>query len=252
MTRQIAIVDAYRKECDAKVISAEGALVELDQTVIFPTGGGYPSDTGTISWKGADGSGAIAKITEATKKEGKVFHKLDAALGALPPAGDSVRVTLDWERRHKLIRMHTSAHMLGALMYKRGAQVTGNQLGVEQTRFDFNCPTGLQREMFDEAAAELNDILKGSAGLKIYELPREEALKIGGISKFASGMLQSFAVLRIVEIPGIDIQADGGPHVKNINEIGQLKIEKVENKGAQNKRLYYSLLPPACAATSRR
>ncbi len=236
-TKQIAIEDAYLKECNAKVIALEDGLVELDQTVFFPIGGGYPSDQGMMNWNGMQ-----AKVLEATKKEGRVFQKLE---GALPAVGDSVHCIIDWERRYKLIKMHTSAHMLGAMMYKRGALVTGNQLGPEQTRFDFNCPTGLQREMFDEAVAELNSVLKQSVELKIYSLPREEALKIEGISKFASGMLKSFDVLRIVEIPGIDTQADGGPHVHNINEIGQVKIEKIENKGAANKRLYYSLFPLA-------
>jgi misacylated tRNA(Ala) deacylase len=236
-TKLLCLDDAYLKECDATVTAAEGDLVQLDQTVFYPAGGGVPCDFGAMTK-----DGAAAKVIDVSKKDGMVFHKIE---GGAPPfaVGDKVHCAIDWERRHKLIRMHTSAHLLGALMYKRGALVTGNQLGVDQTRFDFNCPTGLQREMFDEAVKELNEILVQDVAVKIYSLPREEAFKIEGIVKLANKLPPAVDVLRIVQIGDYDTQADGGPHVRNVNEIGQVKIERIENKGTANKRLYYSLSP---------
>lgn len=229
--------DCYLRKCDATIEAVEGDCVGLDRTVFYPTGGGVPCDTGVIRKDSRE-----FRVTEVSKKDGKVLHKIEGECTL--SVGDKVECEIDWERRYKHMRMHTSAHLLGNMMFKRGTLVTGNQIGFEQTRFDFNCPTGLQREMFDEAIAELNGILKESGEVKTYTLPREEALKIEGMIKLANKLPPSVEFLRIVDIAGIDVQADGGPHVKDISEIGSVKIEKVENKGTANKRLYYSLVAP--------
>ena len=238
LTKLLCLEDAYLKECNSKILEIQGDLVVLDRTVFYPAGGGVPCDYGVLGKDGTE-----FKVIDVSKKDGIAYHKIEEAPGPLS-VGDEVTASIDWDRRHKLIRMHTSAHMLGAVMYKRGALVTGNQIGLDQSRFDFNCPTGLQREMFDDAIAELNETLTRDIEVKIYSLPREEAFKIEGIVKLANKLPPSVDVLRIVEIPGVDTQADGGPHVRNVNEIGQVKIEKIENKGTANKRLYYSLVAP--------
>jgi len=227
--------DAYLREYDAKVIAAEGDFVILDCSIFFPTGGGAPCDTGKIACgeKSAD-------VVEVSKKDGRIFHKLSSPMFSV---GGSVHCPLDWESRHRIMRMHTCSHVLGAIMYEKGCQVTGNQLGTTQTRFDFDCPTGSEKAMFEDAVAQLNKALSQTVEVKTYPLPREEAFKIPGVVKLADKLPPSVSVLRIVEVVGMDIQACGGMHVRNLSEIGQAKIEKIENKGATKKRLYFSLSP---------
>ena len=234
-TELLCLTDAYQKECDAKVIAVEGDLVILDRSVFFPTGGGAPSDTGKITCGEKQ-----TEVVEVTKKDGRIFHKLSAPVFS---TGDSVRCTLDWEKRHRIMRMHTCSHVLGAIMYEKGCQVTGNQLGTTQTRFDFDCPTGSEKAMFEDAVAQLNKSLSQNVEVKTYSLPREEAFKIPGVVKLADKLPPSVSVLRIVEVVGVDTQACGGMHVRNLSEVGQAKIEKIENKGATKKRLYFSLSP---------
>lgn len=234
-TELLCVSDCYLRECDSKVISVEGDCVALDRSIFFPTGGGAPSDTGKVSC-----GEKTANVLEVTKKDGRILHKLSAQVFS---AGDSVHCILDWEPRYRIMRMHTCSHVLGAIMFARGAQVTGNQLGTTQTRFDFDCPTGSEKAAFEEAVVELNSILSKNVEVKIYLLPREEAFKIPGVVKLAGKLPPSVSILRIVEIVGIDTQACGGMHVKNLSEIGLAKIEKIENKGASKKRLYFSLSP---------
>jgi misacylated tRNA(Ala) deacylase len=234
-TDLLCIEDSYLRECDATVLAIEGDFAVLDRSIFFPTGGGAPSDTGKISC-----GGKSADVVEVSKKDGRILHKLSSPIFL---AGDKVKCFLDWEKRHKIMRMHTCSHVLGAIMFAKGAQVTGNQLGTTLTRFDFDCPAGTERQAFDEAMVELNKLLAQDVAVKIYSLPREEAFKIPGIVKLADKLPPTVASLRIVEIVGIDTQACGGMHVRSLSEIGQAKIEKIENKGAARKRIYFSISP---------
>ncbi len=234
MTRLLCLEDAYNKECPAKITAMGGNSVQLDQTVFYPTGGGVPCDTGVF-----EKDGKTWKVTEVKKDQGQVWHILENVDGLA--VGQDVTAKIDWARRYNLIRMHTATHVLASTMHGRGFAITGNQIGIDQTRVDFNCETGAEKEALEAGVADANLKLKQSVELKIYSLPREEALKIPGMIKLANVLPPAITELRIVEIPGIDTQADGGPHVKNINEIGQIKLERVENKGAKNKRVYYSL-----------
>lgn len=233
MTRLLCLEDSYLKECTSKVIEVMSNDVVLDQTVFYPAGGGVPGDTGMLEHQGEE-----IKVINVRKESGEVLLTLENNPLAW---GNQVVCKIDWDSRYKIMRMHTSAHIIGATMFKRGVLITGNQIGFEQTRMDFNCDTGLEGSMFNDVIAEVNELLKKSVELKIYSLPKEEAFKIEGLVKLAGKLPPDVEVMRIVEIPGIDLQADGGPHVKNINEIGIVKIERIENKGSKNKRLYYSL-----------
>jgi Ser-tRNA(Ala) deacylase AlaX len=147
---------------------------------------------------------------------------------------------INWDFRYKLMRMHTSAHVLGSIVCGKGALVSGNQLGFDETRFDFTFEN-FDRQVFDDAVKEANEALLKGIELRVYELPREEALKLPGVIKLASILPPEIAVWRIVEIPGVDLQADGGTHVRNTLEVGKIEITKLENKGARNKRVYYKL-----------
>jgi misacylated tRNA(Ala) deacylase len=234
MSKLLCIENSYLRECEATVESVDGKDVVLDQTVFYPRGGGQPSDKGLLV------SGSEFQILEVRKKEGKIVHTLEREPSF--KAGDKVKCVVDWERRHVLMRMHTAAHVLAALMHKRlGAQITGNQLEVEKTRFDFNLPD-FDREKFEGIVKLANEELSKDVELKIYALPREEAMKIPDVVKLANALPPSIAQLRIVEIPGIDIQADGGTHVKNLKEVGKIDILKLENKGKDNRRIYFTLI----------
>ena len=226
--------DSYLKECEATVDwvnEANKREVSLDQTIFYPRGGGQPSDLGTIN---------DIKVVNVAKKEGRVVHELATENLDLVP-GTPVHCVLDWPRRYKLMRMHTAAHVLAAIMCKEmGVLISGNQLDTDKTRFDFTMAE-FDRDAFEKVVQKTNEALSKDIELKIYTLPREEAMKIDGVVKLANALPPSISTLRIVEIPGIDIQADGGTHVKSLREVGEISILKLENKGKDNRRIYFSL-----------
>ncbi|MFH1785252.1 MAG: alanyl-tRNA editing protein AlaXM [Candidatus Micrarchaeota archaeon] len=229
--KTLYLEDSYLKECQATVESVNGKEIVLDQTIFYPRGGGQPSDTGKIN---------DFKVTTVMKKESKTIHELETDTHSLTE-GTKVNCVLDWSRRYKLMRMHTAAHVLGALMYKElGVLISGNQLEEDKTRFDFTMDE-FDRTAFEKVVEKANQELLKDIELKIYSLPREGAMKIEGVVKLAAALPPSISVLRIVEIPGIDIQADGGTHVKNLKEVGKISILKMENKGKSNRRIYFTL-----------
>ncbi len=236
MTTLLCLSDSYLRECDATVVSVAGKEVVLDQTVFYPRGGGQPSDRGSII--AADGS--AHRVVEVSKKGGVVTHAIERETPALA-AGMRVRCVIDWERRYRLMRMHTAAHVLGATMHKElGVLISGNQLEEDVSRFDFTLE-GFERGKFEAVVAIANEALSRDIGLKTYSLPREEAMKIPGVVKLAGALPPQISELRIVEIPGVDIQADGGTHVRNLKEVGRISIARLDNKGKDNRRIYFTL-----------
>ena len=253
MTTLLCLSDSYQKECDAIVTAVEGNFIELDQTVFFPRGGGQPSDFGFVSVSSLSMLAQVSSqanvlgknvltIKEVYKKDGKIIHEMEGESHDLV-VGVRVHCVIDWERRYKLMRTHTAAHVLASYMHdKLGYQITGNQLETDKTRFDFSME-GFDRAKFDEAVNAVNEILTRDIELKVYSLPKEEAMKIPGVVKLAGALPPEISMLRIVEIPGIDLQADGGTHVKNLKEVGKVTLTKLDNKGSQNKRIYFTLSP---------
>lgn len=235
MAKLLCLEDSYMKECDAtveKMLSPVEAV--LDQTVFYPRGGGQPSDAGKITSNGVEYA-----VVEVSKKDGVAIHKVDKA-GLCE--GAQVKCQIDWERRHKLMRSHTAAHILAAVMARdAGALITGNQLDIDKTRFDFSL-ANFDRELMDRMVAAANAEIAKNANVKTYSLAREEAMKIPGIVKLATALPPDIPIFRIVEIEGIDVQADGGTHVKNTSEIGKISIIKMENKGKENRRIYFELV----------
>jgi Ser-tRNA(Ala) deacylase AlaX len=232
--------DSYLRENDPKIISMSGKEVVLDLTIFYPKGGGQPGDTGSIT----TASGIQYRVVSGTKKEGKIVHEIASEPGQeirpLAP-GETVHCVLDWERRYKLMRMHTAAHALAATMHKElGVLITGNQLEEDKTRFDFQMPE-FDRQKFEDVVQKANLALSSGVELKTYTLPRDEAMRIPGVVKLANAMPPSITELRIVEIPGIDIQADGGTHVRSLKEVGKISILRFENKGKDNRRIYFTL-----------
>jgi misacylated tRNA(Ala) deacylase len=236
MTRALYLEDSYLKECDAVVVSVkDGKYVVLDQTIFYPKGGGQPCDTGKIM-RGND----VYDVVYVGKFSGEISHEVKTA-GL--EAGDSVHCVLDWDRRYRLMRSHTAAHLFASLLCNgTGALVTGNQLETDKIRFDFSLEQ-FNPEILQEYVAKTNELLKKDRLVKSYELPREEALKIPGVVKMAEAFPPDIPQLRIVELVDLDKQADGGTHVKNLNEVGQIKLLKTENKGKNNRRIYFTLTP---------
>jgi len=236
VTRALYLEDSYLKECDAVILSVnEGKYVVLDQTIFYPKGGGQPCDTGRII-----NGNEVYNVVYVGKFSGEISHEVDRP-GL--KAGDRVHCVLDWERRYRLMRSHTAAHLFASLLCNgTGALVTGNQLETDKIRFDFSLEQ-FNPEVLEKYVAKTNELLKRDVPVKSFELPREEALKIPGVVKMAEAFPPDIPRLRIVELVDLDKQADGGTHVNNLKEVGQIKLLKTENKGKNNRRIYFSLSP---------
>ena len=235
-TEPLYMDDSYLRKFSAAIVDVDEGSVALDRTAFYPGGGGLPSDTGTIRIGDEE-----LEVPVTYKKGGLIYHKLEG--GGHVKLGEIVEGKIDWDRRYRLMRMHTGLHVLGAIFYGRmGALVTGNQIGVDRSRVDVDIE-GFKRELIGGMLEEVNGILSEGRKVKIYYLPREEALRIPGIVKLAGAMPPNVKRLRIVEVEGIDIQADGGPHVANTKEVGKLILLKTESKGRRNKRIYFTLEP---------
>ncbi|MBI2005404.1 MAG: alanyl-tRNA editing protein [Candidatus Aenigmarchaeota archaeon] len=233
MTKKLYWEDSYMKEFEASVISVNGDLVELDRTCFFPTGGGEPNDTGKL----ISGDQEF-NVIDVLKNGESILHKIDK--GGLED-GNKIHGIIDWERRHRLMRMHTAAHLLSALINSEtGALITGGGLDLDKSRIDFNLET-FDREKLIQVVNKANELIKRDAEVKSYLMKREDALKIPDIIKLAEAAPPNVDELRIVEIVGIDRQADGGNHVKSLREVDEIQIIKLENKGKNNRRLYYNL-----------
>ncbi len=223
--------DSYVKEFEATVMSVNGNMVELSDTAFYPRGGGQPCDTGKLV---ADKEYVVSEVI---KKDGKIWHKIDGTLNT----GDKVKGVINWERRYLFMRYHTAAHIISSVIHKEtGAFITGNQISEEKTRIDFNLQE-FDREKLKDWEEKANKIILEGHDVKTYVLPREKAFEIPDLVKLKKLLPESIREVRIVEIEGVDIQACGGTHVKNTKEIGRIEIIKAENKGKNNRRIYFIL-----------
>jgi len=231
MTRKLYWDDPYQREFDGRVVALDGERVILDQTVFHPRGGGLVGDMGEI--------GGV-RVVETAKGEGdSIIHVLEKKPEFA--VEETVHGRLDWERRHRIMRNHTATHVLSAVIYReKGSLVTGNQVEPERSRVDFNLAE-FGREIAEEFCEKANQILAKRLPVKTYFMKREDALRIPAVVKLAGAMPPEVAVLRIVEIEGVDVQADGGPHVQNLEEVGRIQLLKTDNKGKENRRLYFAL-----------
>ncbi|MDE1852296.1 MAG: alanyl-tRNA editing protein [Thaumarchaeota archaeon] len=230
MTRRLFWEDMYMQEFDAGVVSIEGNRVVLDRTAFNPRGGGLVSDTGALGGH---------RVTEVVKEGEEIFHVLDSSDGLKP--GDRAHGVLDWDRRLRIMRMHTSAHILSAVVNgETGALITGNQIGPEESRVDFNLED-FGKETVSLYIDKVNEAVRRELEVKTYFMKREEALAKPGFVKLANAMPPSLDVLRIVQIGDVDTQADGGVHVRNTKEIGEVVGLGTENKGKNNRRLHFTV-----------
>jgi misacylated tRNA(Ala) deacylase len=230
--------DSYLREFEATVVRVEGNRVLLDQTAFHPRpAGGLDADTG---WLVA--GGMRVKVLGAELAGSDVAHVVEDSTPFSP--GLRVIGAIDWERRYRMMRLHTASHVLAAVLYSRhGALITGGHITPEEARDDFDLRVGDWKLAVLEAVEEANAILARGLEVRVYWLPREEALKIPGVVKLADRLPPKEPEVRIVEIPGVDAQADGGPHVRNTSEVGRIVVKGLESKGARKKRVYYTVEP---------
>ncbi len=227
--------DAYLRTVDARVEEVRDDAVALDRTVFYPTGGGQPHDTGTLHW-----DGATARVVEVRKEGEWVWHRLD---GPVPPPGTAVHGVLDWDRRHALMRTHTALHVLcGVIWQAWRVPVTGGNMEPLSARMDFELdPTP---EGFGARVEELvNAELARDRPIEVSFLPRSEAVLDEALIRTKVSLVpETVAEVRVVDIVGLDKQADGGTHVRSTAEVGRIRVVKTESKGKGNRRIRLEVL----------
>lgn len=233
MTEQLWLKDCYIREFEAEVTEALGKYIMLDRTAFYPESGGQPTDKGVLEC-----DGLTYNVLFVNKVGNDIRHEIDRE-GL--KQGDKVKGKIVWERRHLFMRYHTAAHILSAIINKHtGALITGNQIAEEKARLDFSLQN-FDREMMEKFVAEANEAISKNLPVTIYFMPREEAFKIPAIVKLAKFLPESITEIRVIDVEGIDKQACAGCHVKNTSEIGKMEILSCENKGKDNRRVYFVL-----------
>jgi misacylated tRNA(Ala) deacylase len=235
MTELLFQTDSYLKDFDATVseVFVEANAVALDRTAFYPGGGGQPPDVGTI-----DGS----PVTRTRRGEDTILHCLD---GILPRVGVTVHATIDWTRRYRLMRMHTAMHVLCGVVFRDyGALVTGGDMEPMRGRMDFEFER-LQKDLVSLIEAAVNHEVLAAREIRVRILPRAEAFQIPDLIRTKINLLpRAIEQVRTVEIVGLDLQADGGTHVRNTSEVGRVRVVDYKSKGAINKRIYVELGEP--------
>ena len=222
--------DAYAKSCAATVVSAEPGAIRLDRSVFYPTGGGQPGDTGVL--KLADGREVAIVDTVKGSLPGDIIH-VPADDAPLPAPGDAVTAELDWQRRHRLMRMHTCLHLLCAVV---DGPVTGGQISDGKGRLDFDLsvmPLGK-----DEITAAINRLIDEDHPARPRWVDDAELETNPELVKTMSvAPPRGQGRVRLLDIEGVDLQACGGTHVARTGEIGKVRVAKIENKGRHNRRV---------------
>jgi misacylated tRNA(Ala) deacylase len=234
MTEQLYHHDAYLKQFDASVEQVLDGGFVLDRSAFFPGGGGQPADEGTFQ-QGDN----IWRITKIKRVGDAIVHYLD---GEINPELGPIHGVLDWDRRLKLMRTHTAMHILcGVIWRDYSASVTGGNMQPLRARMDFEFES-MHRDLVTEIEEKINHEASVERAVTSRTLEREEAFAIPDLIRTKINLLpKGISEVRIVEIDGLDLQADGGTHVSNTREVGPIKIVDYKSKGKINKRLVVSL-----------
>ncbi len=231
----------YKKEFQSKVTAVFPGIVELEETAFYHLGGGQPSDKGTLSWK--DGESIVYDV----RKKNRIRHMVE---GDLPEVGDSVNGKLNWDRRYTHMRMHTSQHLVSAIVSDLyDADTVGNQIGFDKSRIDFK-PLKLSMNEIDDLIDLANEYIAKDINVKISEANRTDLEGNPEIrSSMSSGLWKllpkSVTRLRVISIGEIDVCPCAGTHVRSLKEIGKVEFVKRDNKGAGKQRLTYTLNSPS-------
>jgi misacylated tRNA(Ala) deacylase len=218
-TEQLYLQDSYERLFSARVIDVYDHSVVLDRTLFYPRGGGQMADRGSL-----ESYGWVYPVVSVEKRGDAVYHTVD---GQLPPVGETVSGRIEWEHRYQQMRTHTALHVLCGVIYHRfSSQVTGCQMYPDRARMDFTL-ADLSKDRVDEIERLSNEanLMPELIRTKVNLVPPE------------------VDPLRIIDIVGLDLQADGGTHVANTIEVGSIRITKTENKGRENRRLEIELQP---------
>ena len=220
--------DAYLKTCEATIVAVHGDAVELDRTVFYPLGGGQAGDTGKIGdWRVTD--------TRKGPLPDQVLHVLEP--GSNPAVGAKVEAQVDWERRHRLMRLHTALHLLGAVVK---APVTGGRINDDKAHLDFDIE--MERLVKDAIESQVNELVRSATATRAQWITDTELdARPELVRTMSVAPPRGEGRVRLLEIPGIDLQACGGTHVANTAEIGILKIIKIRSEGKRNKRVTLEL-----------
>ncbi|MCW5771238.1 MAG: alanyl-tRNA editing protein [Rhodospirillaceae bacterium] len=230
MTDELFRADAYLKSCDAKIVEVRPEGIVLDRTVFYYESGGQPGDSGRLSR--ADGLAVGISDTKRDKATGAILHVPQAGAPALAP-GDTVTAEIDWERRHRHMRMHTCLHLLCAIV---PGQVTGGQIAADKGRLDFNVDAAaLDKSHLD---AELNRLVREDHPVTPRWITDEELAAAPDLVRTMSVKPPAgTGKVRLLDIAGVDLQPCGGTHVARTGEIGAVAVAKIENKGKMNRRV---------------
>ncbi len=242
MTEELCSRDSYLRTCSAVVVEVREDGLVLDRTVFYPRGGGQPGDSGTLRW--TDGECVVTDTTKS-RDDGEVVHAVDASTPR-PGVGTTVTAVLDWDRRYQHMRTHTALHALSGVVFTDfGAKVTGGNMdsgGVARMDFELD---GISQEFGREVEERLNARLVEDVPVHVHLLPRAEALADPDLIRTKVSLIpDSVDPIRVIDITGIDKQADGGTHVASSGEVGRVRVVKTESKGKANKRIRIQLEEP--------
>lgn len=229
LTRELFRDDAYLKDAESTVVAVDAAGIRLADTIFYAMGGGQPGDTGRISWNRGE---AVVIDTRRDAASGEIVHCVSPG-SSLPSPGENVKMAIDWERRHRLMRMHTCLHVLTAVV---PGPVNGGSVREDSGRLDFD----LRGERLDKADIEtrLNQLIRAGANVATEWVTEDALVERPELVKTMSVKPPAgFGRVRLLRIEGIDLQACGGTHVANIAEIGAVLVTRIESKGKQNRRV---------------
>jgi misacylated tRNA(Ala) deacylase len=235
-TEELASNDAYLAEAEGSVVQVVPDGLFLDRTVFYARGGGQPGDLGVIRWDGGE-----VEVVDTIRRDGMPFHVV--AEGAqLPDPGTPVHGLIDWERRYRTMRTHTALHALSGVIFRDfGAKVTGGNMEPGVARMDFELD-GISVEFGQEVERRLNEELTRGYPTEVIYMVREEAMKDPDLIRTKVNLIPEWVEeIRVIDIVGLDRQADGGTHVASTLEVGEVRVVKTESKGKANKRMRIEL-----------
>ena len=238
-TEALYLSDSYQRTFEARVVSSTPRAVVLDRTAFYPTGGGQPSDQGTL--RGPDDR--VWHVESVEKTSFGIVHHLQES--DAPPAGIDLHGEVRWDLRYPHMRYHTALHLLSGVVFRRfGSGITGGQIYANRARMDFSLPE-FSRELAGELLDQLNRTAAEGLPVSVRFLPRAAIVADPTLVRVARELLPDVDPVRLIEIGQFDVEADGGTHVRSTREVGTARLERLENKGARNKRLYMVLDEPA-------
>ena len=231
-TEELAPVDSYLSTAEGHVLEVADDGIFLDRTVFYARGGGQPGDVGTITWDGGS-----VDVVDTIRKNGKPFH-VTIEGSVLPEPGMPVEGAIDWERRYLTMRTHTALHALSGVVFRDyGAKVTGGNMTPGEARMDFELD-GISQQFGQEIERILNSELVKGYPTEIITMAREIALQDPDLIRTKVNLIPEFVEeIRVVDLKGLDRQADGGTHVNSTLEVGRIEVVKTESKGKSNKRM---------------